>query len=110
MTGVGHGMQRLENEIAGIVSDFPRFRFTFPNMDRIRKLDAETAYRKREMRKAREVVRNLETLDIDAITGLDEESQRAFFAKALEALRKGGNQMQSQAASKLLETFQNEPN
>jgi superfamily I DNA and RNA helicase len=108
MTGVGPGMKRLEDEIAAIESDFPRFRFTFPNMDTIRKLDAETAFRKREMRKARDAVRNLQTVDVNAISGLDDKSQKVLFEKALEAMLKGENKELSTAAATLLEKLQND--
>lgn len=109
MTGVGPGMKRLEQEIAAIEADFPRFRFIFPNMDTIRKLDAETAFRKREMRRVRDAVRNLQTVDSNAISGLDPQSQRILLEKALEALRKGGNPALSQAADDLWEKLQNDP-
>jgi len=108
MTGVGPGMKRLEAEIAAIEADFPRFRFTFPNMDTIRKLDAETAFRKREMRKAREAVRSLQAVDADAISGLDSASQKILLEKALEALSKGGDGKLSLAALEFLEKFRND--
>jgi len=108
MTGVGVGMKRLEEEIAAIEADFPRFRFIFPNMETIRKLDAETAFRKREMRRVRDAVRSLETVDAEAISGLDAQSQRILLQKALEALRKGGNTELSQAAGELWEKIQND--
>lgn len=109
MTGVGAGMKRLEEEIDSIESDFPRFKFVFPNMDYIRKLDAETAFRKREMRRAREAVRSLQGVDSDAISGLDLASQKILLEKALEALRKGGDSELSRAASQLWEKLQNDP-
>jgi superfamily I DNA and RNA helicase len=109
MTGVGPGMKRLEDEIAAIETDFPYFKFTFPDMETIRKLDAETAFRKREMRKAREAVRNLQMVDVNAISGLDEKSQKVLFEKALEAMLKGGSTELSADAAKLLEKLQNEP-
>jgi superfamily I DNA and RNA helicase len=105
MSGVGTGMKRLEEEIAAIEADFPRFRFTFPNMDTIRKLDAETAFRKREMRRAREAVRSLQSVDADAISGLDQQSQRILLEKALEAIVKGGNTKLSHAAGDLWESI-----
>ncbi len=108
MTGVGPGMKRLEEEIAAIEADFPRFRFTFPNMDTIRKLDAETAFRRREMRRARDAVRSLQTVDADAIGGLDPQSQKILLEKALEALSKGGNAKLSQAAVDLWERIKND--
>jgi superfamily I DNA and RNA helicase len=108
MTGVGSGMKRLEGEIAAIEADFPRFKFKFPNMDNIRKLDAETAFRKREMRKAREAVRSLQAVDVNAISGLDENIQKMFLLKALEVMQKSGNGSLNQEAAKLLETLKHD--
>jgi superfamily I DNA and RNA helicase len=108
MTGVGAGMKRLEEEINAIESDFPRFKFIFPNMDSIRKLDAETAFRKREMRRAREAVRNLQAVDSEAISGLDPASQRILLEKTLEALGKGNDDELSRKARQYLEKLQND--
>ncbi len=108
MTGIGPGMKRLEEEITAIEADFPRFKFRFPNMDTIRKLDAETAFRRREMRRAREAVRSLQTVDADAIGGLDPQSQKILLEKALEGFSKGGNTGLSQAAFDLLEKIKHD--
>jgi superfamily I DNA and RNA helicase len=89
ITGVGQGMQRLGLEIENIQSDFPRFRFKFPEMGKIRKLDAETAFRKREFRRAKEAARNLNEVDVAAIVGLDEATQRSLIERSLRALLQG---------------------
>ena len=104
MTGVGQGMQRLQDEIAAIMADFPRFKFIFPAMDKIRKLDAETAFRKRELRKAREAVRSLSEIDSAAITGLDEKSRRTLLERSLEAILQGNASPElAQIAKSLME-------
>jgi superfamily I DNA and RNA helicase len=108
MTGVGTGMQRLEEEIKAIEADFPRFSFVFPNIDTIRKLDAETAYRKRELRRVRDAVRSLKVVDTDALSGLDLASQKVLLERALDALRKGGNPKHIKAAEDFWEQLQNE--
>lgn len=66
ITGIGAGMRNAKNEINTILSDVPRFRFTFPDMQKIRNLDAVTRKRRRERsegdRKIRELIRKPELL------------------------------------------------
>jgi len=110
MTGIGTGMRRLENEIQAIEADFPSFRFVFPNMETIRKLDAETAFRRRELRKVKDAVRSLQSVDPEAIVGLDLSSQRILLEKVLESVRRSGSSDLIAAADQLLEKLNNDSN
>lgn len=66
ITGIGAGMRKAKNEINAILADVPRFRFTFPDMKKVRNLDAVTRKRRRERsegdRKIRELIRKPELL------------------------------------------------
>lgn len=66
ITGIGAGMRNAKNEINTILADVPRFRFTFPDMKKIRNLDAVTRKRRRERsegdRKISELIRKPELL------------------------------------------------
>lgn len=54
ITGVGSNMQQAKDEVERILADQPRFKFKFPNMAAIRRLDAETGKRRREIRTVRD--------------------------------------------------------
>lgn len=72
ITGTGIRMNSATKEIEEILSDIPRFKFIFPNMENIRKLDAsETSRRRREVRRAKESINALLDLDEEALTDLD---------------------------------------
>ena len=66
ITGIGAGMRKAKNEINDILNDVPRFRFTFPDMRKIRNLDAVTRKRRRYRsegdRKIKELIRKPELL------------------------------------------------
>ena len=66
-------MEHALAEIKQIQENHPRFRFTFPNMDEIRRLEAATARRRREVQKARSSVKELVELDPRALATLDSE-------------------------------------
>ena len=48
ISGVGSGMRRAADEIERILADIPKFRFEFPDMENLRKLDAVTRQRRRK--------------------------------------------------------------
>jgi superfamily I DNA and RNA helicase len=83
ITGAGSQMKAVELEIKKILNDLPRFRFKFPDMDRIRKLDAsETTRRRRQVKKVKEAVDSLFS-SREALTDLSEEERK----KLLNLLR-----------------------
>ena len=71
ITGVGPDMQRAKAEMKLIAEDIPYLRFTFPDMARIRNLDAEVTRRRREHRKAKQAVQALSNVDSEALRSLD---------------------------------------
>lgn len=76
ITGTGSRMVSVEEELRKIVGDIPRFGFVFPDMAKIRKLDAsETTRRRHKVRKAREAVELLKALDPDALSDLSDRER-----------------------------------
>lgn len=68
ITGVGRGMAAVKIEIDKILKDIPYFRFIFPDMKRIRRLDAsETSRRKREVRVAQQSIKKILETESDAL-------------------------------------------
>jgi superfamily I DNA and RNA helicase len=71
ISGTGKAMIAARNEIRKILEDIPYFRFVFPDMEQIRRLDAsETSRRKREVKTAKESVARLIDVDKDALHSL----------------------------------------
>lgn len=84
ITGFGKEMKKVEREIDRILADLPRFRFVFPDKEKIRRLDAtETGRRRKMVRAAKEAARHLTKTDIEAIQQLD-PSTRAELVKRLQ--------------------------
>jgi len=76
ITGIGSRMRSVQREIQGILDDLPRFRFTFPDIEGIRKLDAsETTRRRREVKKLRESVKAIMSSK-EALADLSEADRR----------------------------------
>lgn len=59
ISGFGTNMEKAKDEIGRILADQPRFKFQFPNMATIRRLDAETGKRRREIKTVRDSFRRL---------------------------------------------------
>jgi superfamily I DNA and RNA helicase len=88
ITGIGNRMKAIQAEIETILADIPRFRFKFPDMEKIRKLDASETTRRRQMlRKAKEAVDSLKSIGPDALGDLN-EADRAALIDALRKARK----------------------
>lgn len=88
ITGTGARMTYVQAEINEILSKVPRFRFKFPDMEKIRKLDAsETTRRRHTVRKAREAVETLKSLDPGALTDLP-AAEREALLKLLQGSEK----------------------
>lgn len=62
ISGAGNRMEQAKSEVDAILADIPYFDFTFPNMELIRSLDAETQKRRKKRaqgnRMAEEMLRN----------------------------------------------------
>jgi superfamily I DNA and RNA helicase len=70
ITGVGNQMRAVQKEIQSILNNLPRFRFEFPDITKIPRLDAETARRHREVRKAKNSVADLVNIEPEALASL----------------------------------------
>lgn len=65
-------MRAAKEEIDKILADLPCFRFAFPDMQTLRRLDAsETTRRRREVRRAKETIRTLTEIDKEALSEVD---------------------------------------
>lgn len=70
ITGAGKGMKAGIEEIKKIRGDYPYFRFKFPDMEAIRRLDAEKQKRRREVEKGKSSTSNLLNLSPDALAAI----------------------------------------
>lgn len=70
ITGVGRNMQQAKEEISNIQGDYPWFKFVFPDMNSIRRLDAETVKRQKQVSKGFASVTNLLNLDLQALAAI----------------------------------------
>ena len=57
ISGTGEEMKKAKNEIDAILRDIPRFHFPFPDMEKIRNLDAETKKRRSNRKQADKRIR-----------------------------------------------------
>ena len=86
ISGVGGQMTAVEAEIGRIREHLPNFVFRFPDMQRIRKLDAtETTRRKREVKKAQAFASRLNEVDVDALRKLSPDVLSELRKKLAEA-------------------------
>lgn len=86
ITGAGKRMLQVQKEIDQVLADIPRFRFKFPDMESIRKLDAsETTRRRQTVRKAKEAVERLKSIDPAAFEEISEGDRNAI----IKLLKKG---------------------
>jgi superfamily I DNA and RNA helicase len=77
ISGAGPRMALAEDEVNALLRDLPCLRFTFPDMGRIRRLDAsETSRRRKELRAASESLKRLTKIDREAIAELDPDLRR----------------------------------
>ena len=74
ISGVGEKMNKAKDEVKKILADQPRFKFIFPNMETIRRLDAETDKRRRAMKKVKTSASSLVHSDLRAIEALAESN------------------------------------
>jgi superfamily I DNA and RNA helicase len=86
ISGIGRQMQKVAKEIELILSDLPRFRFVFPDMEKIRRLDAtETSRRRKIVRTAKEAARQLAKIDLEALQELDPTVRNKLLRRLKEA-------------------------
>lgn len=87
ISGTGRAMKMAAQEVVSILRDIPCFKFTFPDLDNlpIKKLDAsETSRRKREVKQADKVVKQLIDIDTGALAELGSEKIKLLKEKLSE--------------------------
>jgi superfamily I DNA and RNA helicase len=83
ITGVGKKMVAAKNEVNRILDDIPKFRFVFPDMKAVRRLDAENTYRRKQFEQAGNALDLLKKTDHEAL-----EKLAALNPEALKELQK----------------------
>ena len=75
-------MDEACKEIDEILADIPKFRFLFPDMNKVRRLGAENSQRRKTLAATNNLVKKLVETDIEAIAELDpalrERLQKVF--------------------------------
>jgi superfamily I DNA and RNA helicase len=67
ISGSGKQMHDIEKELNLILSDVPAFKFRFPDMEKVRRLDAtETSRRRKEVKTAEQAVKSILRVDENA--------------------------------------------
>jgi len=77
ITGTGKNMEDAKREVDKILADFPKFKFLFPDMNKIRRLDAENSKRYKEVRIGHKSVNQLMELSPEALATLASRDPRA---------------------------------
>lgn len=86
ISGVGSQMNAVKAELEKIFANLPHFRFVFPDMKLIRKLDAsETTRRRRQVKKAGDLVHRMNEIDVEALKKLNPEDLETLIRKLAEA-------------------------
>jgi len=86
ISGVGSQMEAVNDEVGRIRADLPNLSFIFPDMDKIRRLDAsETTRRKKEVKRAHDMAARLSELDVEALRKLDPSLIETLLRKLSDA-------------------------
>ena len=80
-------MKEVKQEIDQILADQPYFKFTFPDMKTIRRLDAETSRRRKVVKRASDNVSKLINFDSEVLAALDPNMLDQLLEKIAEAKR-----------------------
>ncbi len=73
ITGTGKKMEIAQKEIDDILADIPRFKFKFPDMQKIRRLDAENSRKRKELDIGDKSIDTIIKMNKDAIGALNPE-------------------------------------
>jgi len=73
ITGIGKNMEKAHKEINKILADIPQFKFRFPDMQKIRRLDAENSKNRKKVREADQSIDTILKTPIEALGVLDQE-------------------------------------
>jgi Superfamily I DNA and RNA helicases len=87
ISGIGKNMERAKLEIEKTLKNYPHFVFPFPDMNKIKKLDAETGKRRNQLERAKTSIKSLVGLDPEAIAAFKKNSPELF--EKLSAIIKG---------------------
>lgn len=86
ISGIGSKMEAVDQEVGRIRGDLPNLSFIFPDMDKIRRLDAsETTRRKKEVKKAHDMAARLSEVDVEALRKIDPSVIEALLRKLSDA-------------------------
>ena len=84
-------MKDLSQEIRRILTDLPRLKFVFPDIEQVRRLDARETSRRRQMvTTAGRAAKSILQLDPDALTDLDPQLLKELSDRIRNAARKNG--------------------
>lgn len=78
ITGTGRKMEMAKIEVDRILKDIPAFKFKFPDIGAIRRLDAENSQRRKKLEKASEAVDILRKTDVEALEKLASTNPEVF--------------------------------
>jgi superfamily I DNA and RNA helicase len=78
MTGTGKKMEAAKREVDQILEAIPTFKFKFPDMKAIRRLDAENSYKRKKLEKASEAVDVLQKTEVEALEKLASTNPEVF--------------------------------
>ena len=85
ITGTGKNMEKAKEEIDKILRDLPMFKFAFPDMSTIRRLDAENSRRRKAVASAKKTVSEIIDLDPAALAALGDETLEKLLRRIKEA-------------------------
>ncbi len=71
ITGTGKNMEEVKKEIDCILADIPRFKFDFPDMDRIRRLGSETNRKRKKRERLEKIATEISNADLKEIASLN---------------------------------------
>ncbi|HEU5374492.1 MAG TPA: DEAD/DEAH box helicase family protein [Ktedonobacteraceae bacterium] len=78
ISGTGRKMEAAKKEVDQILEAIPRFKFKFPDMKTIRRLDAETSYKRKKLKAASEAVNTLQKTEVEALEKLASTNPEVF--------------------------------
>ncbi|NWJ96237.1 MAG: ATP-binding domain-containing protein [Chloroflexi bacterium] len=89
ITGIGKKMEEVNKEIDQIRNKLPKFEFIFPDINNIRRLDAETMRKRGKVAKAKDIASEFKKLDKDTIAALGPEMLESLAKLVKEAQSEG---------------------
>ncbi|GHO75247.1 hypothetical protein KSD_30180 [Ktedonobacter sp. SOSP1-85] len=78
ITGIGKKMEAAKQEIEQILGDLPSFKFEFPDMRVVRRLDAENSYKRKKFEKLSKAAEIIQKTEVEALEELASTNPEAF--------------------------------